>query len=65
MAAKPKPEIDTRTQRQKFIDKARELGTDESPEVFERTIKAIALAPKPEPKAAPAKAKAGSKKRKI
>ena len=36
---------DTRTQRQKFIDKARELETDESPEAFDRALKALAKAP--------------------
>jgi hypothetical protein len=47
-----KPDI--RTQRQKFIDKARELETDDSKETFDRTLKAIATAPikakKPTPK---------------
>ncbi len=59
MAAKPKPEIDTRTQRQKFIDKAHELETDESPEAFERALAAIAKAPVPAAK----KAAKTSKKR--
>lgn len=36
-----------RTQRQKFIDKARELGADESPEAFKRVLTAIAKAPGP------------------
>lgn len=39
--AKPDP----RTQRQKFIDKARELETDESPEAFERVVTTLAKAP--------------------
>ncbi|MBY0561560.1 hypothetical protein [Hyphomicrobium sp.] len=47
--SKPKAaEPDTRTQRQKFIDKARELETDDRPEAFDRALGAIA-------KAAPAK----------
>ena len=36
---------DKRTQRQKFIDKARELETDNSKEAFEGTLEAIATAP--------------------
>jgi hypothetical protein len=40
--AEPK---DTRTQRQKFIDKARELETDESPEAFNRVVTTLAKAP--------------------
>ncbi|MEQ1651902.1 MAG: DNA-binding protein [Hyphomicrobium sp.] len=47
MAAKPKTEIDKRTQRQKFIDKAHELETDDSNEAFARKLKAIASAPTP------------------
>jgi hypothetical protein len=41
--AQPKP--DTRTQRQKFIDAARELGTDESEDAFRRVVRKIASAP--------------------
>ncbi|MBS0253454.1 MAG: DNA-binding protein [Proteobacteria bacterium] len=36
---------DTRTQRQKFIDKARELETDDRAEVFDRTLSTLAKAP--------------------
>jgi hypothetical protein len=36
---------DTRTQRQKFIDKARELETDDRAEVFDRTLTTLAKAP--------------------
>lgn len=36
---------DTRTQRQKFIDKARELETDDSPEAFDRALKVLAKSP--------------------
>ena len=43
---KTKPEPDKRTQRQKFIDKARELETDDA--AFEKNLKAIATAPMPE-----------------
>lgn len=44
--AKPKMKEDkTRTQHQKFIDKARELETDDSPEAFDRALKALAKAP--------------------
>ncbi|MGB4865523.1 MAG: hypothetical protein WBP38_06480 [Hyphomicrobium sp.] len=43
MAAKSKPEADKRTQRQKFIDKARELETDN--DAFEKNLKAIATSP--------------------
>jgi len=39
-----KPNSDTRTQRQKFIDKARELETDDRPEAFDRALSAIANA---------------------
>ena len=49
---------DTRTQRQKFIDKAREIGADESPESFDRALSAIAKAPP-----APAKKPAPKRKR--
>lgn len=43
---KPKAEPkDTRTQKQKFIDKARELETDESPEAFNRVVTTLAKAP--------------------
>jgi hypothetical protein len=55
---KPKAEpADTRTQRQKFIDKARELGTDDSERTFERTLTAIASAPMAKAKKAAPKSK--------
>jgi hypothetical protein len=41
---KPAPK-DTRSQRQKFIDKARELETDDSPEAFDRALTTLAKAP--------------------
>jgi hypothetical protein len=34
-------------QRQRFIDAARELGTDENPEAFDKVLKKIASAPPP------------------
>ena len=48
---------ETRSQRQKFIDKAREIGADESAESFDRSLSAIAKAP-------PAPAKKSTTKRK-
>ena len=45
--SKQKTTDDGKTQRQKFIDKARELETDDSKEAFERTLKVIASAPPP------------------
>ncbi|RUO98026.1 DNA-binding protein [Hyphomicrobium sp.] len=56
--AKPKDtQPDTRTQKQKFIDKARELETDDRPEVFDRVLSAIAKAPPPAAKTAAKKRK--------
>ena len=43
--AQRKPNQDPRTQRQKFIDKARELQTDDNPEAFDRALKTLAKAP--------------------
>ena len=48
---------DTRTQRQKFIDAARELGASESQAIFEHALRKVAKAPG-------AKAKKAAKKRK-
>lgn len=39
--AKRKPKPDDEAQKQRFIEKARELGTDESEEAFERAFKKI------------------------
>ena len=50
---KTKPEPDTQTQRQKFIDKARELETDDRKGTFDRTLKAVATAPTPKAKTSP------------
>jgi hypothetical protein len=52
---KAKVTDDVRTQRQKFIDKARELETDDRKETFERTLKMIATAPPAKAKKPPAK----------
>jgi hypothetical protein len=38
---------DTRSQRQKFIDTARELGADEDVEAFRRIVRRVATAPTP------------------
>ena len=38
---KPKPEPDDKEQSKRFIEKARELGADESGEEFERALKKI------------------------
>jgi hypothetical protein len=44
--AKPKTkEIDTRTQRQKFIDAAREHGADGDEDTFRKTLRKVATAP--------------------
>ena len=42
--AKAKTAEDTRTQRQKFIDAAREHGADESPEGYRNVMRTIATA---------------------
>jgi hypothetical protein len=41
----PQPKTDTRTQRQKFIDAAREHGADGDAQTFRRTVRAVAKAP--------------------
>lgn len=48
--AKQKQPADKRTQSQKFIDKARELGADGDEDTFRRTLKAVATAPVSKPK---------------
>lgn len=48
---------DTRSQRQKFIEAARELGADDDDKAFRRALQTVA-------KAAGAKAKKAAKKRK-
>lgn len=39
------PKTDTRTQRQKFIDAAREHGADESPDGYRDIMRRVATAP--------------------
>jgi len=54
MGAKNKTSDDGTSQSDRFKQMARELGADESPEAFDRTLKRIAPgkpAPLPEPKA--------------
>lgn len=48
--AKTKEPVDKRTQSQKFIDKARELGADGADDTFRRALKAVATAPVSKPK---------------
>lgn len=43
--AKQKEPVDKRTQSQKFIDKARELGADGDEDTFRRAVRKIATAP--------------------
>jgi hypothetical protein len=40
---KPKPPPDDPEQSKRFIEAAREIGTDERPEEFERVFKKVAL----------------------
>lgn len=54
--AQRKPSEDTRTQRQKFIDAAREHGASESEAAFERALRKVA-------KSQPLKAKKASRKK--
>jgi len=42
MATKPAPKPDDRTQRQKFIDAARELGCNVDEPAFEQALKKVA-----------------------
>jgi hypothetical protein len=55
--AQRKPAKDTRTQRQKFIDAARELGASEDVEIFRRAARKIATASVKKAKKAPSKHK--------
>jgi hypothetical protein len=53
-----KKDSDRVTQPERFRQMARELGADESPEAFDRTLKRIAPGkPAPAPKKKPARAK--------
>ena len=47
-----------KSQAEKFIDKVRELGCDESEEAFDETLKRLGKAP-PQPKEKPKKDKPG------
>lgn len=47
--AQPKATEEGKTQRQKFVDKARELGADGDEDTFRRTLKQIATAPVSKP----------------
>lgn len=49
---------DGKTQRQRFIESARELGTDESEDAFRRIMRKVATAPIGKPKKASRKRKA-------
>lgn len=42
---KPEPPKDDPAESQRFIDAARELGVDESPEAFDRAFKKVVNAP--------------------
>ncbi len=42
--AKPKRKPDDKAQKERFIEKARELGADESGEAFERAFNKVVLA---------------------
>ncbi len=41
--AKPKEDTDTRTQRQKFIDLARERGANGDADAFRRAVRSVAV----------------------
>jgi hypothetical protein len=42
MAKNPKPKADDPEQSKRFIETAKELGTDEDPNAFDRAFKAVA-----------------------
>jgi hypothetical protein len=50
MPRKPKPPPDDPEQSKRFIKAAREIGTDESPEAFERVFKKIVSPKRSTPK---------------
>ncbi len=54
---KPKPTDEGKTQRQKFIDKARELGADGDEDTFRRAVRNVATAPVGKPEKAGRKSK--------
>jgi hypothetical protein len=55
--AKAKPAEDTRTQRQKFIDAAREHGADADQDALRSIVRRVATAPVEKPKKGTRKAK--------
>jgi hypothetical protein len=57
MAQRKAMSEDTRTQRQKFIDAAREAGASEDEGAFDSALKRVASAPRPKPKKAARKIK--------
>jgi len=52
-----KPETDKRSQRQKFMDAAREAGASGDDHVFRKAVKRVASAPSAKPKKAARKPK--------
>lgn len=54
---KPNPTDEGKTQSQKFIDKARELGADGDEDTFRRTVRKVATAAVSKPKKAARKSK--------
>ena len=46
------PKTDSRTQKKKFIDAAREHGADGDAETFRRLVRKVATAPRQKPKKA-------------
>jgi hypothetical protein len=57
MAQRKAEAEDTRTQRQKFIDAAREHGASESEDAFRRALRKVATAPVTKPNKASRKPK--------
>jgi hypothetical protein len=53
MPRKPKPPPDDPEQSKRFIETAREIGTDESGERFERSLEKILPVKRPTPKRLP------------
>jgi hypothetical protein len=50
MPRKPKPKPDDPAQSKRFIEAAREHGTDETGEAFERAFEKVVTAPQPQAK---------------
>ena len=49
---KPKTAEDPRTQREKFVDAAKEYGASDSADFFRRAVRSVATAPVTKPKKA-------------